>query len=93
MTNLFLIGLVVALVAYITLAKSWRPEPKKAKKQEKAEIMRQLLALSEREQGIVTAPSSVRSRTPTRDQGLNRSKILQKPAGKVPQPIRSGKQA
>lgn len=88
MTNLLLIGLAVALVAYITLAKSWRSQPQKARKQEKAEIMRQLLALSEREQGIVTAPS-VRSRTPARDQGLNRSKILQKPAGKVPQPIRS----
>lgn len=89
MTNLLLIGLAVALVAYITLAKSWRSQPQKARKQEKAEIMRQLLALSEREQGILTTAPSVRSRTPARDQGMNRSKIRQKPAGKVAQPVRS----
>jgi hypothetical protein len=93
MTNLLLIGLVVALVAYITLAKAWRPQPQKAKKQEKAEIMRQLLALSDREQGIPTTAPSDRPRTPARGQVTNRSKIPQKPAGKVSQPIRSGKHA
>ena len=93
MTNLLLIGLVVALVVYITFVKSWRPEPQKAKKQERAEIMRQLLALSEREQGIPTTAPSLRSRTPARAQGTSRSKIPHKPAGKVSQPIRSGKHA
>jgi len=89
MTNLLLVGLVLALVAYITLAKSWRPEPKKARKQEKAEIMRQLLALSERDQGILTTTPSVRSRIPAREQDTNGGKIRQKPAGKVSRPIRS----
>ena len=93
MTNLLLIGLAVALVAYLMLAKSWIPQPQKARKQEKAEIMRQLLALSDREQGIATTAPSVRSRTPATGQRTNREKTHQKSAGKVSQPMRSGKHA
>ncbi len=42
-------GLVIVLAAYFMVAKTWGDGPKKAKKQERAEIMRQLLALSDRE--------------------------------------------
>jgi hypothetical protein len=54
MISLLVIGLLIALVAYFMLAKTWGNEPK-AKKQEKAEIIRQLLALSEREDRIASA--------------------------------------
>jgi hypothetical protein len=55
MISILVIGLLVALVAYFILAKTWGDKPK-AKKQEKAEIIRQLLALSEREDSIASAP-------------------------------------
>lgn len=55
MVSILVIGLLIALAAYFILAKTWGDEPK-AKKQEKAEIIRQLLALSEREDSIASAP-------------------------------------
>ena len=55
MISILVIGLLIALAAYFILAKMWGDEPK-AKKQEKAEIIRQLLALSEREDSIASAP-------------------------------------
>jgi hypothetical protein len=45
-------GLLIALAAYFMLTKTWGKGPPKARKQEKAEIMRQLLALSEQENRI-----------------------------------------
>jgi hypothetical protein len=66
MTSILLIGLAITLALYLFLtktglARSWRGEPQKAKKQEKAAIMRQLLALSDREQSIPATPPPVRS--------------------------------
>jgi len=55
MISIMVIGLLIALAAYFVLAKPWGKEPK-AKKQEKAEIMRQLLALSEQENRLSTNP-------------------------------------
>jgi hypothetical protein len=55
MISILVIGLLVALAAYFILPKTWGDKPK-AKKQEKAEIIRQLLALSEREDSIASAP-------------------------------------
>ena len=66
MTSILLIGLAIALALYLLLARTWlnsRDEPKKAKKQEKAEIMRQLLALSDREDNI-SAAAPLRSAIP-----------------------------
>ena len=65
MISILVIGLLVALAAYFILAKTWGDEPK-AKKQEKAVIIRQLLALSEREDSIASAP------TPSKLQGSRR---------------------
>jgi hypothetical protein len=67
MTSILLIGLAIALALYLLLAKTWlnsRGEPKKARKQEKAEIMRQLLALSDRENNISAAAPPLRPATP-----------------------------
>jgi hypothetical protein len=49
MIGILLIGVLIALAAYFILVKMWGAEPKKARKQEKSEIIRQLLALSEQE--------------------------------------------
>jgi hypothetical protein len=57
-------GLLIALAAYFMLTKAWGKGPPKAKKQEKAEILRQLLALSEQENGIPATAPPVRPRTP-----------------------------
>lgn len=52
MIGILFIGLLIALAAYFMLVKTWGAEPKKARKQEKSEIIRQLLALSEQENSI-----------------------------------------
>jgi hypothetical protein len=52
MTSILLIGLLIALATLFMLAKSWKGKPVKAKRQEKSEVLRQLLALSEQEESI-----------------------------------------
>ena len=47
MIGILFIGLLIALAAYFMFVKAWGDEPKKARKQERSEIIRQLLALSE----------------------------------------------
>jgi len=70
MTTILLISLAIALALYLVLPKIWRNEPPKAKRQEKAEIMKQLLALSDRENLLLAnashpaAPSAVPSMQP-----------------------------
>ncbi len=86
MTSILLIGLALALALYVLLPKIWlnsRGEPQKAKKQERAAIMRQLLALSDRENSIPAAPPSLRS-APTR---ANRRA---QPSRRHPEPGTSG---
>jgi hypothetical protein len=60
MVSLFFIGVVTALAMLAILAKTCAGRPKKAEKWEKSEILRQLLTLSERENGIsaVASPSA-----------------------------------
>ena len=55
MTSIIIIGVVVALGAIVVAAMKWGPQPKKAKRGEKAEIMKQLLALSESENSMAAA--------------------------------------
>jgi hypothetical protein len=64
MIGILFAGLLIALAAYFMLAKTWGKGAPKAKKQEKAEIVRQLLALSEQENGIPASAPPVRPRTP-----------------------------
>jgi hypothetical protein len=63
MTSILFISLAIAVVLYVFVVKTSREEPHKARKQEKAEIMRQLLALSDREESISAAPPPLRSAT------------------------------
>lgn len=49
MTSTLIICVATVLVVFAILAKNWAGEPKKAKKSEKGEILKQLLALSEGE--------------------------------------------
>jgi hypothetical protein len=53
-------GVVSALAAFAILAKTWAGKPKRAEKSEKAEIIKQLLPLSQRENRV----SAIASRSP-----------------------------
>ena len=75
MIGILFIRLAIVLTAYFMLAKTWRDGPKKAKKQERAEIMRQLLALSDRENSISATTPPVRSRTPLTNQAMQPGKL------------------
>jgi hypothetical protein len=75
MTSMIIIGVVIALAAIVVVVMKWGPEPKKAKRGEKAEIMKQLLALSDVENSMaatapatarVTQPVKLQPRTPSR---------------------------
>ena len=91
MTTIWIIGLAAALAGFVFLSKMWRNEPQKAKKGEKAEIIRQLLALSDLESG--KSPTATPQRSPTLDpsQGREPGKIHPKRSAKISQPIRLNK--
>jgi hypothetical protein len=79
MTSTLIICVATALVVFAILAKNWAGGPKKAKKSEKGEILKQLLALSEGENSAsaITSPPA-RSLQPastfTRSGALRNSK-------------------
>ena len=50
MIAILFIGLLIALATLFMLVKSRKNKPTKAKRQEKSEVIRQLLALSEQEE-------------------------------------------
>lgn len=50
--SILLIGLVTVLPVLVMLAKTWGREPKRVEKGEKGEIIKQLLALSNRENSV-----------------------------------------
>jgi hypothetical protein len=52
MTSILLIGLFIAVATLFMLVRSRKDKPTKAKRQEKSEVIRQLLALSEQEDRI-----------------------------------------
>ncbi len=56
MIGILFIGLLIALAAYFMLVKAWGDKHRKAKRQEKSEVIRQLLALSEQEDCISATP-------------------------------------
>ena len=70
MLSIPLIGVAAALVTCATIAKIFAGQPKRADKPQKAEIIKQLLALSEREDRISATASSVRLRAPLSNQGM-----------------------
>lgn len=88
MMTILCIGVVTALALLILLAKKFTGKPKKAQKWEKAEIMKELLSLSEREAGSAAiAPS--RSRTPVKT-GARKVAPARKPA-RTSQQVRSSR--
>ena len=58
MTNMVCIGVVTALVVIVIVLKTCAGGPKKANKSEKADIMKQLLALSDSQNSIPAIPPS-----------------------------------
>jgi hypothetical protein len=88
MTSILYIGVVTALVVFAIVKKTWASKPKKAQKSEKAAIMKQLLALSEHENGIAAiAPS--RSRKPHAIPGMRTAGLPRKPTRTTSQPVPS----
>jgi hypothetical protein len=78
MTSILLISLAIALALYLVLPKMWRNEPPKAKKQKKAEIMRQLLALSDRENLLM---ANAPHRTPSTNRSTRPAKLEKRSTG------------
>ena len=78
MTTILLIGAASAMAVCTLLVKARVFKPKKAEKREKAEIVKQLLALSEREntiQGISRPPSVSQNPSPRRRAAAGRSAV------------------
>jgi hypothetical protein len=87
-------GVVIALgalaVALLTLlARLWLGKPKRAEKWEKAEIMKQLLALSERENSMARTAPSVRMRAPASRPAMRPGNAHLKATAKTTLPSRS----
>lgn len=90
MISILCIGVATALAVFALWAKARAGRPAKAQKWEKADIVKQLLALSEREDGIsAIAPS--RSRTPLTSPALPPAELPRKMTGGISQPSRSNK--
>ena len=69
MINMPLIGVATALVACAIVARVFAHGQQKADKAQKGEVIKQLLALSERESRLLGTPSSGGSRAPLSKQG------------------------
>ncbi len=83
MISILWIAIVTALAVGVVLARKYVPRPKKAQKWEKAQIMKQLLAMSEKESGAPTV-APARSRTS--------AKPGKRPVKFTPKPARSSQQ-
>jgi len=94
MITILSIGVVIALGAIALVAKTLLIKPTKAKKSEKAAIMKQLLALSETESKVSpVAQSAARTRPPVSGivPGKRSAKRLRKPVVSRPsQQVHSG---
>jgi hypothetical protein len=82
MTSIVCIGVVIALGGFVIVLNKCARQPKKAQKWEKADIMKQLLALSERE-SVVPASAPARARTPRAIPGTRPGKFPHKPASRI----------
>jgi hypothetical protein len=85
MTSLLLVGVASTLAVFAIMVKARAGKRKKVEKGEKAEIVKRLLALSERENMAITPP--VRSRVQPSAQRTRTGKIHQKPTGMTSRPI------
>ena len=69
MTTIVLVAMAIALALFAIILKAGAGKPKKAEKWEKAQIVKRLVALSEREDmvnGVSPPPSASQSPTPRR---------------------------
>jgi hypothetical protein len=90
-SNGVVIGLAaIAILVLALVAKLCTGKPKRAEKWEKAEIMKQLLALSERESNLAGTVPSVRLRAPASTrQGMRPGNAHLKASTKTTLPSRS----
>ena len=86
MINTPLIGVATALVACAIVARVFAHGQQKADKAQKGEVIKQLLALSERENRLSGTPSSARSRAP---QAMRPGNGPRKASPKISQPLPS----
>jgi hypothetical protein len=88
MITIMCIGFVTALAGFVIALKTCKSQPKKLQKWEKADIMKQLLALSERESGVApVAPS--RPRTTRAVPGMRPGELPRKVTSRISQPAPS----
>ena len=76
---------VLAIAVLVIVAKLFRTKPKRAEKWERAEIMKQLLALSEREANAAT--TRARAQVPVPSKGMRPTSV--KATTKTSLPVRS----
>jgi hypothetical protein len=84
-----LIGVASALFACAIVARMFAHGQQKADKAQKGEVIKQLLALSERESRLSGTPSSARSRAPIPKQAMRPGNGPRKPTPKISQPLPS----
>jgi hypothetical protein len=89
MFNIPLIGAAIALVVCAIVARVFAHGQQKADKPQKAEIIKQLLALSERESRLSGTPSPARSRTPISKEAMRPGNGPRKTTPKILQPLPS----
>ena len=89
-TGLVIALSVAALGILVLVAKLFAGKPERAEKWEKAEIMKQLLALSEQEEGRrVTAPAAAKARSSAARPVMRPAQANVKMSGKVGIPVRA----
>jgi hypothetical protein len=89
MFNLPLIGAAIALVVCAVVARVFARGQQKADKPQKSEIIKQLLALSERETRLSGTPSPARSRAPISKEAIRPGIGSRKTTPKILQPLPS----
>jgi len=89
MINTPLIGVATALVACAIVARLFAHGQQKADKAQKGEVIKQLLALSERENRLSGTPSSARSRAPISKQAMRPGNGPRNATPKISQPLPS----
>lgn len=89
MINTPLIGVATALVVCAIVARMFAHGPQKAEKRQKAEILKQLLALSDRENKLPGTTPSVPPRAPLANQLARPANAPRKATPKISQALRS----
>jgi hypothetical protein len=89
MINIPILGVASALVVCAIVARMFAPGNQKAEKSQKADIIKQLLELSERENRLSGAASSARRRAPLSNERTRPGNAPRKATPKISQPVRS----